>query len=232
MIFIEGQVKAVLFDLGGTLVEIDNSEIPHAMKRALEDCGINRSLEDVSQSWVKSWEGLNFRDLANLLDKFYVRWNVQILCNLRIDPNAGKLTRFIATHWWDYSKVTLYLDAKNLLPQLKRKGLKIGLITSGLRKDINKMLSKVGLQNFFDIVVTTDTLRKMKPETEVFHHALEKLKIAPSEAIFIGDEIETDYKGAQKSGLIVFLIDRRDKFQDKSLNRISNLEDLLHLISA
>lgn len=231
MIPTKGQAKAVLFDLGGTLVKIDNSEIPHAMKRMLEDYGINRSLEDVSQSWVKSWEEVSFRDLANLLDEFYVRWNVQILRNLRIDPNTGKLERFIATHWWDYSKITLYPDAENLLPQLKGKGLKIGLVTSGLQNDISKMLSKVGLQNFFDVVVATDTLKKMKPDPEVFHYALEKLKIAPSEAIFIGDEIETDYKGAQKAGLTAFLIERGDKPQDESLNRISSLKDLLNLIS-
>jgi len=54
MIFVKGQAKAVLFDLGGSLVKIDNSKIPQAMKKALEDCGINRSLEEVSQSWVKS----------------------------------------------------------------------------------------------------------------------------------------------------------------------------------
>lgn len=48
------QVKAVLFDLGGTLVKIDNSEDPHVMKRILGECGINRPLKDVSRAWVKS----------------------------------------------------------------------------------------------------------------------------------------------------------------------------------
>jgi len=66
----KGQVKAVLFDLGGTLVKIDNSEVPRVMKRILEDCGVNRSLEEVSWAWVKSEEGLNFRDMIRLLDEF------------------------------------------------------------------------------------------------------------------------------------------------------------------
>lgn len=228
---IEGQVKAVLFDLVGTLVTIDNSEIPHAMKRMLGECGINRSLNDVSHSWEKSWEGLNFGDLANLLDQFYVQWNIRILRNLQIDPKAANLARFLATHWWDYSKITLYPDAENALPLLKRKGLKTGLITSGLQKDTTNMLAKVGLQNFFDIVVTTETLGKMKPEIEVFHYALKKLNVEPSEAIFTGDEKEADYKGAEKAGLIAFLIERSDKSQAGNFNRISSLKDLLNLIS-
>jgi HAD superfamily hydrolase (TIGR01662 family) len=183
-------------------------------------------LEDISQAWEKSEEGLNFRDLTKLLDEFWVQWNVRILRNLRVNSNTRKLARFIATHWWDYSRVTLYPDAEKILPQLKEKGLKIGLITNGLQSDINEILPKVGLQNSFDVVVVVDTLRKMKPDVEVFHYALEKLNTVPSEAIFVGDEIETDYKGVQRCGLTVFLIDRDGKFRDKSVNRISSLKDL------
>jgi len=66
----------------------------------------------------------------------------------------------------------------------------------------------------------------MKPDAEVFHYALEKLETAPSEAIFVGDEMETDYKGAQKCGLTVILIDRDGKVQDESVKTISSLKDL------
>jgi 2-haloalkanoic acid dehalogenase type II len=227
----ESQVKGVLFDWGGTLVKIDNSEVPHIMKRVLEDCGLDLSLQDVSQAWVKSWKEVNFRDLTKLLDEFWVQWNLRILRSLHISPNNRKLAGFIATPWSDYSSVTLYPDAENVLPQLKEEGLMIGLVTNGLQSELIKMLSRVGLEGFFDVVVVVDTLRKMKPDLEVFYYALEKLRIAPSEAIFVGDEIETDYNGAQKCGITAFLIDRDSKVQDGSLNRISSLEDLLHLIS-
>jgi putative hydrolase of the HAD superfamily len=108
----------------------------------------------------------------------------------------------------------------------------MGLITSGLQSDISKMLLKVGLEDFFGVVVTTDTLRKMKPDLEVFRYALRKLKIAPSQAIFVGDEIEADYKGAQRCGLNAFLIDRDKKVHNKSIRTISTLRDLRFLISA
>jgi 2-haloalkanoic acid dehalogenase type II len=221
------QVKAVLFDMGGTLIKVYNSEDPHVMKRILEDCGVNLPLKDISRAWVKSWEGLNFRNMTRLLDEFWVQQNVRILRELQINSNTRKLARFIAAHWWDYARVTLYPDAEEILPQLKEKGLKIGLITNGLQRDTNAILPKVGLENFFDVVVVVDTLRKMKPDAEVFHYALEKLETAPSEAIFVGDEIETDYKGAQKCGLTVILIDRDGKVQDENVKTISSLKDLL-----
>jgi len=225
----QGQVKTILFDLGGTLVNIDNSKDPQVMRRMLGACGVNRSLEDVSKEWVKSWERLNFREMAKLLDEFWVQQNLRVLRNLRVELNAEKLARFIASHWWDYAKVSLYPDAQELLPRLKEKGLKIGLVTNGLQSDTNKILPKVGLQGFFDVVVVVDTLRRMKPDAEVFHHALERMNATPPEVLFVGDEIETDYKGAQRIGLKVFLIDREGKVQDKSVNRISSLKDLFKL---
>ena len=222
----EGQVKAVLFDLGGTLVNIDNSKDPQVMKRMLKDCGVSRSLKDVSREWVKSWKRLNFRQMATLLDEFWLHFFLEVLISLRVELDTEKLARFIASHWWDYSKVSLYPDAQEMLQRLREEGLKIGLVTNGLKSDTDQILPKVGLQGFFDVVVMVDTLRKMKPDSEVFRYALEKMQSTPREAIFVGDEMETDYKGAQVCGLTPFLIDRDGKFQDKDVNRISSLKDL------
>jgi 2-haloalkanoic acid dehalogenase type II len=221
------QVKALLFDLGGTLIK--TTEIPHVMKRILKDHGIDRSLEEIFQARADAERDLDFQDLTELLDEFWVQWNLRILHNLQVKTNNRSLAEFVATHWWDYSDVALYPDAEKTLPLLKEKGLKTGVVTNGLQSDVDQILPKVGLQNFFDIIVVIDTLRKMKPDAQVFHYALNKLKVQHSEAVFIGDEIEADYKGARNARLTTYLIDRDGKVNDESVNRISNLQDLLNL---
>ncbi len=221
------QIKAVLFDLGGTLVK--TAEIPHVMKRILEHRGINRSLNEIFSAWKEVERGLNFRDLTTLLDEFWIQWNMHILNKLQINSNTRALAEFIATHWWDYCGVTLYPDAEKMLPLLKARGFKLGVITNGLRSDVNEILPKVNLQTFFDIVVVIDTLRKMKPDAEVFVYALESLQIGASNTIFIGDEVDADYQGAQGAGLTAYLIDREERVHDESLNKISSLEDLFKL---
>jgi putative hydrolase of the HAD superfamily len=225
----EAQVKTVLFDLGGTLVTITNSQIPHVMKRILHHCGIRRSLDEITHAWQEAEKDLDFQDLTRLLDAFWVEWNRRILENLQLESDDHALARFIATHWWDYSDVSLYPDAEAVLPLLKEKGLKIGLITNGLQSDVDEILPKVNLQNFFDIVVVIDTLRKMKPDAEVFHYALQKLKTPPSNAIFIGDRLEEDYQGAQRAGLVAYLLDREGKVKDTRVNKISSLHDLIRV---
>lgn len=119
MAFSENQVKAVLFDLGGTLVTISNHEIPHVMKKALQHCGIIRSLEEITYAWKQAERGLDFRDLTKLLDEFWVLWNRRILGNLQVNTEKEDLAKFIATYWWDYSDISLYPDAQKILPILK-----------------------------------------------------------------------------------------------------------------
>ena len=223
----ERQVKAVLFDLGGTLLK--TTEIPYVMERVLKDRGVNRSLEEITGAWKKAEESLNFRDLTRLLDEFWVQWNVRILRNLRVKSDIRVLAEFIASHWWDYSNVTLYPDAEKILPLLKERGLKIGVVTNGLRSDVDEILPKVGLEGFFDVVIVIDTLRRMKPDVEVFQYALERLGVESSEAIFVGDEVKADYEGAKRCGLTVYLIDRDGKVQDEGVRKISSLEELLEL---
>jgi phosphoserine phosphatase len=120
----EDRVKVVLFDLGGTLVSITNSQIPHVMKRILDRCGIGRSLEEISHAWKEAEKGLDFRDLTKLLDAFWVEWNKRILRNLRIESKNPTLARFIATHWWDYSDISLYPDAEEVLPDAYNQALR------------------------------------------------------------------------------------------------------------
>ena len=227
MNFSKQQIEAVLFDLGGTLIK--TTEIPRVMKKILKHRGIKRSLKEISTAWKRVEKELNFRDLATLLDEFWIQWNLRILDNLQVNSNLRPLAEFIATHWWDYCDVTLYPDAEKVLPSLKARGLKMGIITNGLQSDVNEILPKVNLQNFFDVVVVIDTLKKMKPDAEVFRYALDRLKTPISNTIFIGDEIEADYKGAQRLGLPVYLVDRDHKVNDKSIDRIFSLEDLLKL---
>ena len=221
------RVRAVLFDLDGTLLK--TCKAPVVMRRLLEHLGIHRPLEEVSRAYREVEEGLDPRDLPTLLDEFYVRLDIRILEKLHVRSNTRGLAEFIAAHWLDYAAVGLYPDAVEVLPLLKERGLRIGLVTNALRSDLDKILPEVGLHGFFDAVVMIDTLGKMKPDQEVFLHALHELGVSPSEAVFVGDEVEADYEGALRAGLTAFLIDREGMAQDESLDSISSLRELLDL---
>jgi FMN phosphatase YigB (HAD superfamily) len=68
-------------------------------------------------------------------------------------------------------------------------------------------------------------------ETESRSHAcISELNIKPKEAIFVGDNVEADYKRAEKAGIHALLLDRTQKKQS-GLRTIKNLEEILSQIT-
>ena len=114
--------------------------------------------------------------------------------------------------------------------RLKQIGLKIGLLTDAYEKEISIILGKADLDmDIFDIVVGTDTVMKVKPDPDFFRYALNKLEVQPEEAVFVGDSVDADYKGAENVGIHALLIDRTEKKHDE-LRTIKSLKEILSKI--
>lgn len=216
-------VKAILFDLGGTLVY--TTEIPEVYKRILEAHGIKRSLEEISHAHEETERHLNIKRLAVLFEEYWIKWNLQILDRLGIRENMRSLAETIANRWWDYSEVEFYSDVEETLQQLRERGLKIGIVTNGLESDYRQVLQKVGFLDFFDVAVGVDTVGRMKPDREIFLYALDRLEVSPSEALFVGDRLEEDYEGARRAGLRPLLIDRDDVISSR-VEKIRSLKEI------
>jgi len=223
----EPSVKAVLLDLGGTLVS--TTEIPEVYRRMLEAHGITRSAEAISQAQKEVEKQLDIQELAVLFEEYWIRWNLLILRRLGIEEDAEALAQTIADRWWDYADVMLYPDVEETLQKLRVMGLKIGIVTNGLKSDYRQILEKVGLLDFFDVKVGIDNVGKMKPDRDIFLYALNILEVLPSETLFVGDQLIEDYEGAKKAGLTPLLIDR-DDVMGSNAEKIRSLKEILNYL--
>jgi len=217
------KLKAVIFDLGGTLIQ--TLEVSEIMRQMLEAKGIMRSLKEINEAREKADRCLIFKELPILREEFWIKWNANILRALEIKNDTEILARWISDAWWDYAQARLYPEVRKVLKRLKKKNLKLGIITNGLKSDADKVLPLVGLKETFDVIVVTDSIGKMKPEKEVFLYALNELDIAPHEVLFIGDRIEEDYYGAKSTGIKAFLLDRENKIEE-DVEKIRSLEEI------
>jgi len=220
-------LKAVLFDLGETLVRI--ADVADIHQRILGAHGIHRRREELVEANKTAEKQLRLELMKTMSDEFWVKRNSLFLEQLGVFGRED-LARFISQRWWDYSDVELYPDAKDTLNDLKRQGLKIGIITNGLQTDVGKIMSKISLDSrFFDVIVTVSRMNGMKPEQEIFRHALSILDVAPTEALFVGDTVEYDYEGAKKAGLKALLIDRHDRIAG-DYEKIHDLKEILAMV--
>jgi 2-haloalkanoic acid dehalogenase type II len=203
------KVKAVLFDLGGTLVYQQPYE---PFQRILQTNGVFKSIEEIRRAFEKGSKEFDVEKHKALgAHEFYTQWNMAVLKHLGITHSIRRLAEEIHPQWFNFSNVYVYPEVKDSLQRLKQMGLKLGLVTRGYELDIEQILPRACLEEFFDVCVGSDTTGRKKSKPEGFKYALKQLGVKPEEAIFVGDNLELDYFGAQKVGMKAVLIQREGK---------------------
>jgi len=202
------KIKAVLFDVGNTLV-YSYPEI--TFQRILAEYGIAKPLEEVREAIIRGNAEFNIEKHEGLsAHEFYTQWNIIQLKHLGLKGSKAKrLAATIDSQWWKFAEFHVYPDVERTLHRLKQMGLKLGIVTGGFEEDIEVIMPKTGLDDLFDVKVGVNTTGKRKPHPKAFKHALKQLGIRPSEAIFVGDNLKADYEGAEKAGMTPVLIRRK-----------------------
>ncbi len=91
-------------------------------------------------------------------------------------------------------------------------------------------LVSLGVDRFFDVVVTFDDTGKRKPAREPFEKVLELLQVKPAEAIMVGDWAERDIVGAKELGMITVFARYGDSFGTLNSGADYEVNDILELI--
>jgi putative hydrolase of the HAD superfamily len=98
-----------------------------------------------------------------------------------------------------------------ILKYLNNEKYKLGLICNTGRSPgrvLRKLLEYYHISEYFNVMTFSDELRIRKPDPEIFLFTLKKLKSTPSSSIHVGDELETDIKGAKSVGMTAIHLNR------------------------
>ena len=76
-----------------------------------------------------------------------------------------------------------------IIKQIKQSGILLALATSSRRAKVEMVMNKVGLMDYFDVVITAEDVKKGKPDPEVFTTAAQRLSVKPSECIVFEDAV-------------------------------------------
>jgi len=221
--------------MGNTLVKYDYGAPEEVFRKVLSSLGISRSLDDVKKAFMNAEKEAEEIDLLSLsgrikCEDFWYRWDSLVLEHLKVEENED-LPRIVHSKWMDFVDCTLYPEMREALSELKRRGLQLGLISSAYEEEIDLILEKAGPEkSIFDVIVGVDTVKKAKPNPDIFKYAVSKLNVKPEETMFVGDSVDVDYKGAENAGIQALLIDRTEE-QQSNLKRIRNLKEVLSRIN-
>jgi putative hydrolase of the HAD superfamily len=85
------------------------------------------------------------------------------------------------------SACLLFPDAAQTLSSLRASGRKLGLITNGSIRMQSAKLACLDLSPMFDAILISDAEGISKPKRQIFERALERLKVNPAHAVFVGE---------------------------------------------
>jgi putative hydrolase of the HAD superfamily len=102
----------------------------------------------------------------------------------------------------------------DVLVELERKGFKLGVITNTVtsrEEDVRVALRKIGIERYFDLILTSVDVGHKKPDERIFMTALRRLRVKPYEAVMVGNQIGTDIVGGNRVGMktVLFKWNRR-----------------------
>lgn len=229
-------IKAVLFDMGYTLIKYDRKP-EEVFKGVLESMEISKTVKEVETAFSKTEQEFKSAHLEYLFgkipsDEYWVKWNTIVLKHLNL-PHNETFGRRVQDRWFDHLSWEAYHSAKEILLKLKQMGLKIGLVTTAYEKEVDLILRGADLQKaLFDVIVGADTVKEVKPHPNTFRYALRKLGVKSKEALFVGDSIDADYKAAESLGIKAVLVSGTTDNIDRSCNfrTITSLEEIFQFI--
>jgi len=133
-------------------------------------------------------------------------------------------------------KTDLLPGVAETLKTIKRMGLKMGLCTINSKSSTHYILNRFKLANYFDAVVSRDSIRNVKPNVEHLQAVLMNMGIEPSETVVVGDGAN-DMKCAHELktvavGLVTGFSSKRDLVDAGANYVITAITDLPALIES
>jgi len=189
------ELSAVLFDLDGTLCEYE-SPPGETLALAFEKAGVDpffgidayyerfESFMDASDE-VRDLRDRCFRDIARERGR---------------DPDLGTRVADAYSTLRDPGRVRPQPGADDVLPAMTAE-CRVGLITNGPPAYQRPKLEALGFGDAFETVVFAGFDTAAKPDPEPFERALSELGIAPSGALYVGNSLDSDVRGARAAGL-------------------------------
>jgi HAD superfamily hydrolase (TIGR01662 family) len=210
--------KAVMFDYGGTLVSsIGNDIMPLVTEGAkLAYAYLHKTAKNVPPFpafFTTAAQTLQSAYLAvvatpkELEAEGVVR---DVLKKLGIEITAEQFHDF-AREWQKpfTARTDLTDGARECLDELKKSGVKLAIVSNNIwpQEFLEEELARLGIENYFDYIITSSKFGMKKPYAEIFEDAVQKLGVSEGETAFVGDSLKEDVVGASMVGMKTVLLD-------------------------
>tara|TARA_B100000035_G_scaffold150090_1_gene127922 strand:+ start:1645 stop:2316 length:672 start_codon:yes stop_codon:yes gene_type:complete len=216
-------IKAILFDLDGTLFRTD-PELSDAINLMLTDL----KMPILEKDKIKNFIGKGVKNLINESLKAASKKDLSVF-----SKKAEKL--FIHHYSAIAGNSQMYDGVENTINYFKSQGILLGCVTNKPEIFTSNLMIQSGLSEFFDVIVSGDTTDRKKPDPLPIQYALDLIKIRPKNTIMVGDSC-VDIEAGFAAGTYVVTVPYGYQYQepivsDKVDYVLSNFNELTKIIN-
>lgn len=189
------RAKGFIFDLDGTLVD-SAPDLVGACNRVLRELGRDEIAPSIGRGWIGngarrlmeraligSFEGVAPADLLDQAFSMFLKFYREGLC----------------------VESRLYPGVKETLTRLAGQDRRLACVTNKPAAFTRPLLELLGLNDFFDPIVSGDDLPKKKPDPMPLQHVLKMWGMSPGDCLMVGDSV-SDFGAAKACGMPVALV--------------------------
>lgn len=211
----------VMYDLDGTLLDTVG-EIALAVNATLKQYDFN----SVSETQVETWIGHG------------TAWLMKQAWPDKRDVEASDTWKKVMESFMQHYKQAVGTKSKpyptviETLTNLKKQGIKLAIITNKEEPYTSRLLKQHHMNDFFDLVISGNSLPFKKPNAQVIEHCLKALGEAKQNSLFVGDSA-IDIATAKNAGVTCWVVPYgynagRDIRKDNPDKLIDSIGEVLH----
>lgn len=188
--------KGVIFDLDGVLVDTG-----WAHKQSWYDLAEKEGFRMSDEFFYSTFGMQNYQIVTMLLGRDVAADKVNLLSQWKEQRYRELIS----------DKLALPKGAKRLLDELKNRGFLLAVGSSAPTANLNLVLERLGLQDYFDACVTGEEVVEGKPAPETFLKAAQKLSLPPHRCVVVEDAVQGVEAGKAAGMPVVALTTTRNR---------------------
>jgi putative hydrolase of the HAD superfamily len=216
-------IRAVTFDVGGTLIEPWPS-VGHIYAEVAARCGAKGlSSALLNRRFIAAWRA------AKHFGHSRADWSALVDATFRGLTDRPPSRTFFPELYSRFAEPTAWRIFEDVVPTLEAlaaRGLKLGVI-SNWDERLRPLLERLRLTHYFEAIVVSREVGCSKPSRAIFDQAIRKMGLPPEAVLHVGDEPSTDVRGARAAALSAVRLKRTARVakagQIKSLHELGGL---------
>ena len=218
------KIKAVVFDAYGTLFDVNS-----AAEKCKDKIGVK--WETFANFWRTTQ--LEYTWLRSLMRKHKNFWEItedSLDKSMRVfNINKSMKNELLNL----YKILSPYPEVREVLEHLKKKNLKLAVLSNGTPNLLSELVASNKLNNLFDDLFSIEEVKVYKPDRRVYEMPVKKYNVLANEISFLSANT-WDVSGAGNFGYNTIWVNRGNNFFDrldyKLKNEVKNLKSLNNLI--